>query len=41
LAAGETRNNIQRVYQHIIKADISVCLEGAAFLADDKAGVAA
>lgn len=41
LAAGETQDNILRAYPHITVEDITACLEYAAFLADEEAGVAA
>ncbi len=41
LAAGETRDNIMKAYPHITVDDIMACLEYAAVLADEEAGVAA
>jgi uncharacterized protein (DUF433 family) len=41
LAAGETHENIFLAYPHIKGKDITACLQYAAFLADEEAGVTA
>lgn len=39
LAAGETYDGILRAYPHIKKEDIQACIQYAAILADEEAGV--